>query len=269
MPVETLENLRMLSNLETATDKLIQIVFSGQPEFEEKLNSSNLRQLKQRIVIRVRIQPLTKEESLAYINYRLAKTAAREADIFSKGSLRLIVNQAGGIPRVINTLCDNCLITSFGRQQKKVSAKVAREIIADIEGAKPVAFRWGIAVATVAALAAGIVLTSLYNVSRGKAPTSSLGVPGTAASQPLPAQEVQPAPAPPFPVSAANEAPRPEGLPVRKVVKKGDTLAKLILQTYGSSDKRLIEMVKRNNPNIVNENIIVEGEKIYFPTKKD
>jgi general secretion pathway protein A len=270
MPVETLENLRMLSNLETATDKLIQVVFSGQPEFEEKLNTTTLRQLRQRIVIRVRILPLKPAESRAYIDYRLAKTAVKDPDIFSKGAVQRIVKQADGIPRVINTLCDNCLITAFGRQQKKVSAKIAREIIADLEGARPVAFHWGIAVATVVVLATGVLLTTLHNAPRETARPSSPSVPAPVVSQPLPPQEVQAVPAPASPVPAVTATPQPDAeMPVRKVVKKGDTLARLILETYGSSDKRLIEMVKRNNPKIVNENIIVEGEKIYFPTKND
>ena len=117
MPVDTLKNLHMLSNLETSTEKLIQVVFSGQPEFDDKLNCDMLRQLKQRIVIKVRILPLTTKESFAYIDYRLSKTANKEPDLFTSGALRLITQKALGVPRIINTLAttassppseDNC-----------------------------------------------------------------------------------------------------------------------------------------------------------------
>ena len=134
MPVETLHHLHLLSNLETETVKLIQIVFSGQPEFEDKLNSPPLRQLKQRIAIKVRIMPLVRKESVAYIAHRLALAGHRGPAVFTAGALRSITSEAGGIPRVINTLCDNCLITAFGNQQSRVTARVAREIIHDFGG---------------------------------------------------------------------------------------------------------------------------------------
>ncbi|RMF83474.1 MAG: peptidoglycan-binding protein, partial [Nitrospinota bacterium] len=133
MPVETLENLRMLSNLETATDKLIQIVLVGQPELEEKLNRHELRQLRQRIAIRATIVPLTQAESMAYIQHRLALVSMRRGPIFTKGALKLIVKQAKGVPRTLNILCDNALIAGFGYQQKPITTKIAKEVIADFE----------------------------------------------------------------------------------------------------------------------------------------
>lgn len=132
MPVRTLEDLRMLSNLETATDKLIQVILSGQPEFEQMLNQYALRQLKQRIAIRVKLLPLSMDESLAYIAHRLEMTGQSGPAIFSRKALYCIAGEAKGVPRRINILCDNCLITSFGNQQKVVTEKVAREIITDL-----------------------------------------------------------------------------------------------------------------------------------------
>ena len=90
MPIETLENLRMLSNLETSKDKLIQIVLVGQSEFEETLNLNWLRQLKQRIAIRSRILALTEEESLDYIKHRLQKVGSNHSLVFAKGALKKI-----------------------------------------------------------------------------------------------------------------------------------------------------------------------------------
>jgi general secretion pathway protein A len=154
MPLETLENLRMLSNLETSKDKLIQIVLVGQNEFEEGLNLNRLRQLKQRIAIRSRILPLTKTESLDYVKSRLQKAGSNHSSIFTNGALKNIINQANGIPRIMNILCDNALITGFGYQQKPVGSKIIKEVIADFNGAKRSSFaRWWVpAASTLAAI---------------------------------------------------------------------------------------------------------------------
>jgi general secretion pathway protein A len=146
MPIETLEDIRMLSNLETTKEKLIQIVLIGQPEFEENLNNSRLRQLKQRIAIRSTILPLTIDESLDYIKHRILKAGGHVNTIFTRKALSEIVKKAQGIPRVMNILCDNSLITGFGYQQRPVGAKVVREVISDIDGKKRQRFsKWQIA----------------------------------------------------------------------------------------------------------------------------
>jgi general secretion pathway protein A len=142
MPVETLENLRMLSNLETSTDKLIQIILLGQPELDSLLKQPALRQFRQRIALWATICPLTEEESRAYIEHRIARASTtgtsllfnkseETPSLFTKSALNLIARQAQGIPRRINILCDNALITGFGRQCKPIPASVAKEIIRD------------------------------------------------------------------------------------------------------------------------------------------
>ncbi len=146
MPFETLENLRMLSNLETSTDKLVQILLIGQPEFEDMLEQSNLRQLKQRIAVRCTLFPLTKQESIAYIRHRLATVGADDAAIFTKGAIERLIKKAKGTPRILNILCDNALITGYGYQQRPITGRTVREVIADFEGKRkfPI-LRWGIA----------------------------------------------------------------------------------------------------------------------------
>jgi len=125
---------------------LIQIVLVGQPEFEENLNNDRLRQLKQRIAIRSTILSLTNDESLDYIKHRILKAGGHIHTIFTKQALSEIVRKAHGIPRVINILCDNSLITGFGYQQKPVSAKVVREVISDLNGKKKQRFsNWQLA----------------------------------------------------------------------------------------------------------------------------
>lgn len=106
MPVETLKNIRLLSNLETSKDKLFQMVLIGQYEFEETLDCEALRQLKQRIAIRATILPFTEDESIAYITHRFKK-----ASVFPKGALKTIVKEAQGIPHNLNILCDHALVT--------------------------------------------------------------------------------------------------------------------------------------------------------------
>ena len=144
MPVETLENLRMLSNLETSKDKLIQIVLIGQYEFEEILNLYELRQLKQRIVIRSTIIPLNDKESMAYIHHRLERAAENGSPVFTRGALKRIVKEAKGIPRYLNILCDNALITGFGYKVRPVNVKIVDEVITDYNGEEkePSLLKW-------------------------------------------------------------------------------------------------------------------------------
>ena len=151
VPLDTLESLRMLSNLETPKDKLIQIVLVGQPEFVERLNIDKLSQLKQRIAIRSTILPLSKAESFSYIEHRLLKSGTHSKAVFTQDALESICKKARGIPRTINILCDNALITGFGYQQKPVPAKIVREVIQDIEGQRRQSIprrhlAWGLAV---------------------------------------------------------------------------------------------------------------------------
>jgi general secretion pathway protein A len=166
MPVETLENLRMLSNLETSNDKLLQIVLIGQQEFEEILNLYELRQLKQRVVIRSTIVPLSGKESMAYINHRLEKAALNGGPVFTKGALKRIVKEAKGIPRILNILCDNALITGFGYKKRPVNAKIVDEVITDYNGGEkePSLLKW---VIPPAALLLFIILLLFYISNKG------------------------------------------------------------------------------------------------------
>ena len=146
MPVTTLESLRMLSNLETPKDKLIQLVLIGQPELEEKLDLHELRQLKQRIAMRTKILPLSAEESRSYVEHRLARAGALIESIFNPRAVRELVKRSEGIPRLINILADSALITGFGYQQSPISPSVIKEVSNDVRGLKkaevPSSFRW-------------------------------------------------------------------------------------------------------------------------------
>lgn len=136
VPLKTLELLRMLSNLETTTDKLLQIVLVGQPELDELLRLRSLRQLNQRIAVKARIRTLTAKESADYVAHRLTQAGVRRGWIFTDEALQWIVRYGEGIPRRINMICDNALITGLGYQAVPVSGKIVREVLLDMEGVR-------------------------------------------------------------------------------------------------------------------------------------
>jgi type II secretory pathway predicted ATPase ExeA len=129
---EVLEELRMLSNMETGEAKLMQIVLVGQPELETKLNSEGLRQLKQRIGIRRQIRPLTEGESRQYIDDRLQKMGSMIKDIFTPEALDLICRYSAGIFRNINIICDNAFLIGYALKRKPIDAAIVREVFGDM-----------------------------------------------------------------------------------------------------------------------------------------
>ena len=129
-----LEEIRLLTNLETSTDKLLQIVLSGQPELEEKLKLPQLRQLRQRITLRCKTSPLTTEQTISYINERLRIAGAKNGDqIFSKDAVETIHLYSLGIPRVINLLCEHALVNSYVEQQKVIGPKVIEDVAREFQ----------------------------------------------------------------------------------------------------------------------------------------
>lgn len=123
-----LEEIRLLTNLETSTDKLLQIVLSGQQELEEKLKLPQLRQLRQRIMLRCKTSPLTKEQTHDYIAERLRIAGASGEVIFSPKAVETVHLYSLGIPRVVNLLCEHSLINAFVEQQRPISEKVVEEV---------------------------------------------------------------------------------------------------------------------------------------------
>ena len=136
MPIQTLENLRMLSNLETSKDKLLQIFLIGQTELDSILDRKELRQLRQRIAIRATLRSLTHDQTTSYIQHRLIKAGAEEdyKNIFTRGAIKKIYQYSQGIPRKINIVCDNALITGFGYGRTKINSGIIKEVVADLEG---------------------------------------------------------------------------------------------------------------------------------------
>lgn len=129
---EMLEQLRLLSNLEARNAKLVQIVLMGQPELEQKLDRSELRQLKQRIALRCRIQPLSPEDVARYIEFRLAVAGYEGEALFNRGVIDKIALHSQGIPRLINVLCDNALLRACRNGANKVSMEIINEAAHDL-----------------------------------------------------------------------------------------------------------------------------------------
>ncbi len=127
-----LEQLRLLSNLETHREKLLQIVLVGQPELADLLDSPALRQVGQRIAIRCRLLPLDRRQTGEYIRYRLNVAARRPLDLFTPQAIRRIHAWSGGIPRLINIACDRALLAAFGRNRRRVTGGLARRAIAEL-----------------------------------------------------------------------------------------------------------------------------------------
>jgi len=130
---EVLEEIRMLTNLETFTEKLLQIVLVGQPELEQRLKQPQLRQLRQRLTLRAKTHPLTLDETKAYVQQRLRIAGSNGQQIFAPESLVAVHRYSVGIPRVINLLCEHCLVSAFVDQQKIIEPGVVDAVARDFD----------------------------------------------------------------------------------------------------------------------------------------
>jgi general secretion pathway protein A len=128
LSLQMLEEIRLLTNLETSTEKLLQIVLAGQPELEQKLNLPQLRQLRQRITLRAKTRLLTLEETHNYIMERLRIAGAENTEIFTPAAVEAVQRYAHGVPRVINLLCEHALIDSYVDQKNPVPAEIVDEV---------------------------------------------------------------------------------------------------------------------------------------------
>jgi general secretion pathway protein A len=128
-----LEEIRLLTNLETSTDKLLQIVLSGQPELEDKLKLPQLRQLRQRISLRCKTAPLSKEQTQEYILERLRIAGASGEPIFSPRAVEAIHLYSLGIPRVVNLLCEHSLVNAYADQQRPIGPKIVEDVAREFQ----------------------------------------------------------------------------------------------------------------------------------------
>jgi general secretion pathway protein A len=205
LSTQTLEQVRLLTNLETATTKLLQIILIGQPELRELLDKPELRQLAQRITGRYHLNPLSAEESAAYVKHRM-RVAGATAEVFTPAALREIHRLSGGVPRIINVVCDRALLGAFTQEDHRVGGALVRQAASEVYG-RPVPapwLKWG----TAAAVAAAVALVAVGLVSLWSARQADTAATVPAAT--TPSVPVEAAPPTTQSAAAAPAAPAPE-----------------------------------------------------------
>ena len=129
---EVLEQLRMISNLETEQDKLIQIILAGQPELNDVLARNDLRQLNQRVAVRCNLTPMNFRDAAEYISHRLKISGCRIPQLFSQAAVKRIYRFSHGIPRLINIVCEQALVLAWTRESTVITSAIAGKVIRDI-----------------------------------------------------------------------------------------------------------------------------------------
>ena len=194
-----LEQVRLLTNLETAKQKLLQIILIGQPELRELLARNDLRQLAQRITGRYHLEPLTSEESSSYIEHRL-KVAGAVGEVFDTGAKKEVFRLSQGVPRLINVICDRALLGGYAKESRRINAGLIRQATAEVRG-KPERPPW----IGRTAIAAGVVGAALLAASAWSVlQQQKLAQPDVVAAEP---EIVEPQPAP---QAVAQETPAEE-----------------------------------------------------------
>jgi general secretion pathway protein A len=137
LPDGLLEEIRLLANIESASEKLLSIILAGQPEIAVRLNAASLRQLKQRIGLRCTLAPLSEAETASYIAARLRTAGAEAAAVFTPDAIQTIHERSAGIPRTISVICDNALVSGFALDRRPVDRTVVVEVCRDFDFAEP------------------------------------------------------------------------------------------------------------------------------------
>jgi len=278
LSMEAMEDFRLLSNLETTTSKLVQIILVGQPELEEKLNSKELRQFKQRIAIRRRILPLREEDAKRYIEHRLKIVGSSTAQVFTSDAVSMICHYGQGIPRTINILCDNAFLIGYDRGKKKINTLIIQEVIRHMEalpeqegsrgetgykrrirpaslGLKDLVSRFSYVTIALFCLIIVILLGREYVLNIKKSEQL------TPLAQPVDAQKVVIPPASP----AIQTQPKPEIRVNRVIVKENTTIRLLAQKYYNLSNVTLMDYILRFNPEMTNPELVKANEKINIP----
>jgi len=138
LPLELLEEIRLLANIETNDEKLLSVIIAGQPELATRLNDRTLRQFKQRVALRCELKPLTPQETAAYIVGRIRAAGGVAAEVFTRQAVALMHERSLGLPRTISVIADNALLGGFAAGQRPVGTELVAEICRDFDFAKPI-----------------------------------------------------------------------------------------------------------------------------------
>ncbi len=218
---EVLEQVRLLTNLETNTQKLLQIILIGQPELRELLARNELRQLAQRITGRYHLNPLSREETAAYVRHRL-RVAGATTDIFAPGALNEVFRLSQGVPRVINVICDRALLGAYSLDRHRVTAKLVRSAAGEVFGRRfaPNWLPWALTAVSAAALAAA--MTGVWNYWSQAHAAAPLARTAAAAAPPA--------------ASAAEATAAPGAAPAKPATPPAPRLADLLTEHHAETD---------------------------------
>ncbi len=291
MKDEIIEEVRLMSNFQTSRTKLIQIVIAGEPELDRRLNSKHMRQIRQRIQILHRLLPLGQDESLQYIEHRLA-CAGGSSDVFTPETMASICKYGGGIPQHINTLCDNTLTLGAERSEKPISAATvaaARKTVAPLiwptsplhttaeTGRSSLRSPW--LYAALAVVVTGVFLGS-YFLNRtdvqpvlnqkafDAAESTKMQSPAGIQLPGLPAekQEAHQAPSASEVTGADERDPTGADVPVKKItITEGATLTTIAIRQYGFVNATILDRILESNPEIVDVDFIRAGSQVLLP----
>jgi general secretion pathway protein A len=186
-----LEQVRLLTNLETAKQKLLQIILIGQPELRDLLARNDLRQLAQRITGRYHLEPLTREESAQYIEHRL-KVAGALGEVFDSGAKKAVFRLSGGVPRLINVICDRALLGAYSINSRRVNRRLARRAAAEVKGEMESSGWLRPVLAAAGIVGVAVIALSIWSVSRQVDQAPAVEAQSTAvAAEPLPIEPAQ------------------------------------------------------------------------------
>ena len=285
---EVLEDLRLLSNLETDREKLLQIVLVGQPELETKLDQAALRQLKQRIAVRCRLDPLKDEEVGPYIDFRLRVAGCAGKGLFHRHAVEQIACYSKGIPRLMNIICDNALLTAYAESKKTVSAEIIRQVARDlrIESAIQIAAAEPAPPVLASNSASQTMVREMPReaggrkskriVSAGVATLLGIlafaGVASVMAPQNLfntdeqKLETVTHDPAPAIVPRKANAAVEPKRKDRWITIQYGATIYQMALDTYGANTLLGMDLIKELNPQVEDLNWVFAGHDLLLPS---
>jgi general secretion pathway protein A len=291
---QALEEIRLLSNFETYTQKLVQIVLVGQPELRERLAEPHLRQLRERIAVHAVIGPLSRAEMRQYIEHCLQRAGGSSDRLFTRAALRLIVRRCAGIPRRANILCHNALLFAYGRRLPRVSARVAREEIGEMgERGRGRALVRRMLVGTVAA---GVAIVAMVLTAGGRPRSTTMTTVASVPVRPSQTPDVAGADATIATVGNASASPLPEtprpdpseataaavaveavvapsvdspsrAEPLVVTVPAGATLFSLVRSVYGLrvQGDHIYDDIRRLNPQLKDPDRIRAGASLRLP----
>jgi general secretion pathway protein A len=210
---DVLEQVRLLTNLETAKQKLLQIILIGQPELRDLLSRDDLRQLAQRITGRYHLEPLSRDETAQYVEHRL-RVAGALGEVFENSAKSEVFRLTDGVPRLINVICDRALLGAYSREQRRVSRRLVRRAAAEIKG-EPFTLPWlRWAMPALAAVAVVVIGASLWSLAGDRqAPASPVTEIAVMPSADTPSEEVVAGAATAEPMPESERESEPESEP--------------------------------------------------------